>query len=117
MNEHGLVIGNQAVFSNEIVERRAGLIVMDLPRLALERLRNRNRNEAVDYIASRLEAHGQGGTRFGSDVAQDHNSFNFADPHGAVFMETLDRHWVMREVERDSLSNHIWTGTDWDKCS
>jgi dipeptidase len=67
--------------------------------------------------ASLLQAHGQGGASFGPDVAQDHNSFNFADPHGAVFMETLDRHWVMREVERDSLSNHIWTGTDWDKCS
>lgn len=115
VNEHGLVIGNQAVFSNEIVERRAGLIVMDLLRLALEH--TRNRNEAIVCIASRLDAHGQGGASFGPDVAQDHNSFNIADPHGAVFMKTLDRHWVVREVERDSLSNHIGTGTDWDKCS
>ncbi|HIL99756.1 MAG TPA: hypothetical protein EYG46_02015 [Myxococcales bacterium] len=115
VNEHGLVIGNQAVFSNEIVERRAGLIVMDLLRLALEH--TRNRNEAIVCIASRLDAHGQGGASFGPDVAQDHNSFNIADPHGAGFMKTLDRHWVVREVERDSLSNHIGTGTDWDKCS
>ena len=48
VNEHGLVIGNQAVFSNEIVERRLGLIVMNLLRLALEHARNRN--EAVDCI-------------------------------------------------------------------
>ena len=115
VNEHGLVIGNQAVFSNEIVERRLGFIVMNLLRLALEHARNRN--EAVDCFASLLEAHGQGGASFGPDVAQDHNSFNIADLHGAVFMETLDRHWVVREVERDSQSNRICTGTDWEKCS
>jgi secernin len=115
VNERGFVIGNQAVFSKGIVERRAGLIVMGLLRLALEHARNRN--EAVDCIASRLEAHGQGGASFGPDVAQVHNSFNIADRHGAVFMEPLDRHWVVREVELDSVSNHICTGTGWDKCS
>jgi secernin len=121
VNERGFVIGNQAVFSNEIVERRLGLIVMNLLRLVVDRARNRNRNrnrnQSVDCIALRLEVYGQVRARCGADVAQDHNSFNIADPHGAVFMETADRHWIVRKVERDDLSNHIGTGTDGDKCS
>jgi dipeptidase len=115
VNERGFVIGNQAVFSNEIVERRLGLIVMNLLRLVVDRARNRN--QSVDWIALRLEVYGQVWARCGADVAQDHNSFNIADPHGAVFMETADRHWIVRKVERDDLSNHIGTGTDGDKCS
>ena len=115
VNENGLAIGNQAVFSLEGVEERPGLIGMDLVRLALER--SRDRNEALECITSLLEAHGQGGAGFAPDGAGYHNSFNISDPYGAIFLETSGRHWASREVELDGLSNHICTGCDWDRSS
>lgn len=115
VNEHGLAIGNQAVFSREAPEAQPGLIGMDLLRLALERARTRH--EAVECISGLLEAHGQGGPAFAPDGAGYHNSFNIADPTGACFLETSGRHWVVREVEADGLSNHLCTGTDWDRSS
>ncbi len=115
VNEHGLAIGNQAVFSREDVEEKPGLIGMDLVRLALER--SGDRREAVDCITSLLEKYGQGGSAFAPGAAGYHNSFNIADPEGAVFLETSGRHWVVRDVELDSLSNHLCTGADWDRCS
>jgi dipeptidase len=115
VNEHGLAIGNHAVFSRQIVEEAPGLIGMDLVRLALERCRDRN--EALECITRLLEAHGQGGAGFAPDGAGYHNSFNIADPHGAIFLETSGRHWAARETELDGLSNHICTGSDWDCCS
>lgn len=115
VNQYGLVIGNQAVFSRQIVEERPGLIGMDLVRLALER--SRNREEAVDCISSLLETYGQGGSAFAPGGAGYHNSFNIADSSGAVFMETSGRHWVVRDVELDGLSNHLCSGSDWDRIS
>ncbi len=57
-NEHGLIIGNEAVFTRESVPE-TGLTGMDLVRLALER--SRTADEAVDTITSLIAAHGQGG--------------------------------------------------------
>jgi len=115
VNQHGLAIGNQAVFSRQVVEEGLGLIGMDLVRLALER--SRDRHEALACITSLLEAYGQGGASFAPDAAGYHNSFNIADPYGAIFLETSGRHWAARETELDGMSNHICTGTDWDQCS
>jgi len=115
VNEHALAIGNQAVFSLEPPEEQPGLIGMDLLRLALER--SRDRHEAVEWITKLLEAHGQGGPGFAPDGAGYHNSFNIADPTGACFLETSGRHWVVREVECDGLSNHLCTGSGWDRSS
>ena len=115
VNEHGLAIGNQAVFSREDVEEKPGLIGMDLVRLALER--SRDRRQAVEWITTLLEEYGQGGSGFAPGAAGYHNSFSIADPEGATFLETSGRHWVAREVELDGLSNHLCTGAKWDRCS
>ncbi len=115
VNEHGVAIGNQSVFSREDVEAQPGLIGMDLVRLGLER--GRDRDEALENITTLLEAHGQGGAGFAPDGAGYHNSFSIADPHGAILLETSGRHWAAREVELDGLSNHICTGSNWDRCS
>ncbi len=115
VNEHALAIGNQSVFSREAPEETPGLIGMDLLRLTLERARDRH--EAVACLTSLLETYGQGGAGFAPDGAGYHNSFNIADPGGACFLETSGRHWVVREVECDSLSNHLCTDTQWERSS
>lgn len=98
-NEHGVVIGNEAVFTRELLGRARpdALLGMDLLRLALERARTAE--EAVGVIVDLLEAHGQGGS-----CSHDHpkfrydNSFLVADPSGAIVLETADRAWATEAV-------------------
>jgi secernin len=111
VNEHGVAIGNQTIFSRESVEERPGLIGMDLVRLGLER--GRDAREALEIIAGLIETHGQGGAAMAPDGGGYHNSFLIADPEAAWMMETSGRRWAARPVELGSLSNHISLGTDW----
>ena len=59
-NEHGVVIGNEAVHPRALPQRQRALIGMDLLRLGLER--GATAAEAVEVITSLLEQHGQGGS-------------------------------------------------------
>ncbi len=111
VNEYGLAIGNQSVFSREPVEEKPGLIGMDLVRLGLER--GRTAREALEVIAGLLESHGQGGSGFGRGEAGYHNSFSLVDPTEAWLLETSGRRWAGRRVDDSSLSNHICLGSDW----
>ena len=110
-NEHGVVIGNEAVFTRRTGRRQRSdteLLGMDLLRLALER--SASRHEAVEVIVSLLEEHGQGGSashehpRFRYD-----NSYLVADPDGAVVLETAGRQWAAEEVSGSgrSISNGL----------
>jgi secernin len=112
VNEHGVAIGNQTVFSREPVEERPGLIGMDLVRLGLER--GRDAREALEIVAGLIETHGQGGAAMAPGGGGYHNSFLIADPEAAWMMETSGRRWAARPVELGSLSNHISLGTDWE---
>lgn len=106
-NEHGVVIGNEAVFTDQPY-RSTGLTGMDLLRLALER--SGDAHEAVATIVELLERHGQGGgcghenRRF-----TYHNSFLVADPGGAVVLETAGPHWATEVVQGParSISNAL----------
>lgn len=59
-DEHGVTIGNEAVFADQPCAR-TGLTGMDLLRLALERASTASR--AVEVVTCLLELHGQGGRR------------------------------------------------------
>jgi dipeptidase len=115
-NEHGVVIGNEAVFTKVPHEKEPGLIGMDLLRLALERAATAA--EAVDVITSMLAAYGQGGNcGHTSDLRYD-NSFIVADPTGAWVLETAGREWAVEQVRATrSISNAITLGTTFDRAS
>ncbi|HEY8153747.1 MAG TPA: C69 family dipeptidase [Myxococcota bacterium] len=112
VNEHGVAIGNQTVFSNEPIEQAPGLIGMDLVRLALER--GRDAREALEVIATLIETHGQGGNAFAQGAPGYHNSFLLADPQQAWLLETSNRRWVARRTQLASLSNHFCLAADWE---
>ena len=106
-NEHGVVIGNEAVFTDQ-PHGDPALLGMDLLRLALERATSAA--EAVSVMVALIEAHGQGGScSAGRPRFTYHNSFLVADPTGAVVLETAGRHWATEDVTGPgrSISNGL----------
>jgi dipeptidase len=109
VNEHGVVIGNEAMHSVIPAERKRALIGMDLVRLALERAANAA--DAVQLITELLERHGQGGDCGHLGRFYYHNGFIVADPREAYVVETVGRWWAVERVEGvRALSNAFSIG-------
>lgn len=106
-NEHGLVIGNEAVFTKIKFEKRNnGLTGMDLLRLALERCKTAE--EAIDCITSLLEQYGQDANGGYRKIFYYHNSFLIADTQTAWVLETAGREWATEKVKDiRSISNKL----------
>ncbi|MBZ5739131.1 carcinine hydrolase/isopenicillin-N N-acyltransferase family protein [Nocardioides mangrovi] len=107
-NEHGVAIGNEAVFTTQRASLEPGLLGMDLLRLALERATTAR--EAVGVIVALLEEHGQSG-RCSHEHRRFtyHNSFLVADPEHAIVLETAGRAWATEDVRgrARSISNGL----------
>ncbi|MHA1338136.1 MAG: C69 family dipeptidase [Promethearchaeota archaeon] len=103
-NEYGVVIGNEAIYSRELLRSR-GLLGMDLLRLGLER--GKNALEALKVITDLLEKYHQGGgCAYGDSSWMYHNSFLIADPKEAYVLETADDWWAAEKVKDvRSISN------------
>lgn len=103
-NEHGLVIGNEAMHAVIAPSETRALTGMDLLRLALERAASAA--EAVEVITSLLETHGQGGNCGHLHEFFYHNGFLIADGREAFVLETVGRWWAVERVRDErALSN------------
>ena len=106
-NEHGVVIGNEAIFARAALDDD-GLLGMDLVRLGLERADSAT--EAKNVISELIARYGQGG-RCGYDNARFsyHNSFLIADSAGAWVVEAAGRKTAARRVDDGvyAISNGI----------
>lgn len=114
-NEHGVIIGNEAIFTKEKPETK-GLTGMDLVRLAVER--SNSAREALDIIIKLLEQYGQGGNCGYRFKLKYMNSFLIADKKEAYVLETVKRWWAWKKITDSwSISNVISLEQDYDECS
>ena len=106
-NEHGVVIGNEAIFTREPLDDD-GLLGMDLVRLGLERAETAD--AAKDVICDLVARHGQGG-RCGYDKPgfSYHNSFMIADTRGAWVVEAAGRKTATLRIDSGAyaISNGV----------
>lgn len=131
LNEHGVVIGNEALFTRDwaAAVRAAeqggthpghGLLGMELVRLGLER--GRTARQAVETIGALVEVHGQWGSGVpGAEAVTGgyDNSFLVADSREAWVVETSGRNWVARRTASGTvaISNQPTIRTRWDLAS
>lgn len=107
INEYGVVIGNEALWSRIPARREPGLIGMDILRLTLERARTAD--EALTVLTGLIETHGQSGpTNTVIDETYD-NGFVIADPTTAWLVQSADRHWAAKRVETVGSMSNIYT--------
>ncbi len=106
VNEHGVAIGNEAVFT-KAKQGPDALTGMDLLRLALERADNAE--AALEVITSLLREFGQGGNcGYSKDFRYD-NSFLIADATSAYILETSGRNYAAAPLSgKGAISNRLF---------
>ena len=117
VNEKGVVIGNEALFTKIKPEKTPGLIAMDLLRLALER--TANAEDAAQLIIDLLKKYGQAGPCGYRDKKFSYmNSFIIMDRQGIIKLETVGRDYALqRSRDHAEISNGITIARDWDNSS
>jgi secernin len=115
-NDHGVVIGNEAVHARLRIPRAPALTGMDLLRLGLER--GASAAEALDVVIRLLEEFNQGGNCGHLTERYYHNSFIVADAREAFVLETLGSDWVVqRAAAVRSISNVYSIERAYDRIS
>ena len=115
-NEHGVVIGNEAVFTKYTNNKEPGLIGMDFLRLALER--TTTAFAALELITNLLEKYGQSGNCGFAHPFYYDNSYLIADRGEAWVLETAGKQWAAEKVKDiRSISNILSIEEQWDLAS
>ena len=103
VNEYGVCIGNEALYSNQYNNPNLGLLGMDLVRLGLER--GKTAHEALCIIIDLLEKYGQGGYCSLKNKDLYDNAFLIMDIKDCFILETKNKHWQYKKVKYASISN------------
>ncbi len=118
LNERGVAIGNEAVFSKWRSTRNRdlnkGLLGMDLLRLALHNAATAR--EAVEFLSRTIEREGQGGDGAYKGHLYYDNSFLICDARQAFILETADHRWAVKQVTSDAISNCYILQDDFEAC-
>ncbi|XP_041029606.1 secernin-2 [Carcharodon carcharias] len=112
-NNHGVCIGNEAVWTKEPISEKEALLGMDLVRLGLER--GSTAKEALDVITSLLEQYGQGGNcKEAPEAFSYHNTFLIVDRKEAWVLETSGKHWAAQQITEGAknISNQLTITTE-----
>ncbi|NMA22314.1 MAG: hypothetical protein GX938_02245 [Spirochaetales bacterium] len=113
VNEKGVVIGNEAVFTKEPT-RSDGLLGMDIVRLTLHN--SATAKKAVDLIITLLEKWGQGGDGSFKGKLAYSNSFLVADRSSAFVVETAGERWAVKSVDTyATISNAYSLASDYQR--
>ncbi|WP_227777023.1 C69 family dipeptidase [Haladaptatus pallidirubidus] len=130
INEHHVVIGNEAVFTKpwkaalDAADHgeppKKGILGMEYVRLGLERATTAE--GAVDVISNLLEEYGQFGSAVAGEGLEDgtyDNSYLIADPNEAWILETAGRRWAAKRISTgsDSISNELSIRHSWTRGS
>jgi hypothetical protein len=114
VNEQGVAIGNEAVFSTSSIDKN-GLLGMDILRLALHNADSGH--QAVKIIVELIKRFGQGGDAGYKGHLSYHNSFLIQDRHEAFVLETAGTSWAMKRIDSfASISNVYTLGCDYDEA-
>ena len=104
VNEFGVVIGNEAIFTKNRSNHQKALLGMDLLRLALER--SQTAKQAVDTITQLLETYHQGGNAGFETKRYYDNSFLIIDQEDAFILQTFRSSWYVQPVtQQANISN------------
>lgn len=116
INEFGVCIGNEAVFTTSRTSKKEALTGMDLLRLGLER--GSSAKQSLDTIIELLVKYGQGGNcGFDKHFYYD-NSFLIADKSEAFILETSGKEWVYKKViSEGNISNRLQMEKTYDNSS
>ncbi|GMG86849.1 C69 family dipeptidase [Biformimicrobium ophioploci] len=116
VNECGVAIANEAIFSRSVLQNGAGLLGMDLVRLGLER--GDSAESALSVICELLEEFGQGGPAgYENRNFRYDSSFLIADRDHIWKLETAGREWVAKRISAaDSISNGLTIEEDYDRA-
>lgn len=116
INDQGVVIGNEAVFTKSKRKKQEKLLGMDLLRLALEIASNAK--QATEVIIKYLTEYGQGGNAGFDKKFYYDNSYMIADGKEAYILETAGQDWVLKLINtHGNISNSLTIHDDYDNGS
>jgi dipeptidase len=114
VNQHGLAIGNEAVFTR-LPAPNAGYTGMDFQRVTLTTCRTAD--DALEQLIELTERFTQGGRmEHRSGLVRYHNSYMIADTTTAWVLETAGKFWAAKRVHGvATISNALTIADDFDR--